>query len=176
VRAPIEPGNPGWDPDQAGDRARTIGGALRGAGLVIILIAFLFVSQTFVSDDEPEPTTTSAPGPATVTAVDELQPVVATLDAPANVEYGPSAESRERVAGGAAIDVFVGATADAQSLVAEERCGPLAPVTTGPAAYSACLVIRSGARVESGRAFIDDLTGLTGRAALLDAGFELPPR
>lgn len=176
MRAPIEPGNPGWDPDQAGNRARTIGGALRGAGFVIILIAFLFVSQTFVGDDDPQPPTTSAPGPATVYAVAELRPVIDGLETTGNVEYGTSTELRERVAGGAAVDVFVGTSADAQALATDDRCGPSAPVTAGPQAYAACLVIRSGARVEGGRAFIDDLTGLTGRAALLDAGYELPPR
>lgn len=176
MRAPIEPGNPGWDPDEAAHRGAKVGAALRGAGFLIIVIAFLFVSQTFVSSDDEDPTTTSPPGPATVYIADELAPVVSPLKSTAIVEYGTSAALRAKVAGGSVADVFVGTRADTQALVDDGACTAPVVVTTAPVAYSACLVKRSGARTAAGAEFLKVMTGIKARNALLEAGYDLPPR
>lgn len=175
MRAPIEPGNPGWDPDAGYDRANKIGAGLRGAGFIVIVLAFLIVSQQFVTSDDEDPTT---PGQALVYAAADLQPPLDDLDATTQVtmEYGASPALRQKVVDGTAVDVFVGLRDDTVALVEDGLCTDAAPVATEPAEYAACLVDRRGARTAEATKFLDALTGLDGRDALLQAGFEVPPR
>ncbi len=172
MRAPIEPGNPGWDPDAAEDRANRVGAGLRGAGFIAILIAFLFVSQQYVggTDDDPQP------GPAAIYAVSELEPAIERLRSGAVVVYGASPALRAKIENDSAVDAFVGARADVQTLIDDGRCTDPEAVTTEPNQLAACLIDRDGARTEAAAAFIDELTGIAGRDLLLKAGFELPPR
>lgn len=172
MRAPIEPGNPGWDPDASADRAGKVGAGLRGAGLLVILLAFLFTSQQFLgsTDDDPEP------GPAAIYVVNELRPVVSKFNGGAVIEYGVSVSLREKVEGGSAVDAFVGLRADTQALLDAGACTGGVAVTSQPQQYAACLVDRNGARTTAATAFLGQLTSIDGRDALLQAGFELPPR
>lgn len=174
MRAPIEPGNPGWDPDAASDRGAKVGAAIRGAGFLAIVIAFLFVSQSFVGNDE-EPAT-SPSGNATVYVDQELERVVSELESPAIVEYGASAALREKIAADSIADVFVGTRADAQSLTDQGLCSEPALITTTPVDYAGCLVTRKDARTDAGTQFLKVLTGIQARNALLEAGYDLPPR
>ncbi len=173
MRAPIEPGNPGWDPDAAGDRANQVGAALRGAGFIAIVIAFLFVSQQYVGgDDDDDP----QPGPAAIYAAAELKPALEQLESDAVVEYGASPALRAKIENGSAADVFIGTRADTQTLIDDGRCTEPAAVTSRPTELASCLIDRNGARVAAGTAYLDQLTGISGRDLLLQSGFELPPR
>lgn len=172
MRAPIEPGNPGWDPDAATDRANQVGAALRGAGFIAIVIAFLFVSQQYVGGDDDDP----QPGPAAIYAAAELKPVLEQLESDAVVEYGTSPALRAKIENGSAADAFIGTRADTQTLIDDGRCTEPAAVTAQPSELASCLIDRSGARTKAATAFVDQLTGISGRDLLLQAGFELPPR
>lgn len=144
---------------------------------MIIVIAFLVVSQTFVSSDDTDPTTpTSPPGPATVYVATELKPVVDAAESTAIAKYGDSSALRQQVDSGAQADAFVGARADAQALASAGRCGEPKPITTGPTELAGCVVIRDGDRSDAAGQFLKDISGIKSRAALLDAGYELPPR
>ncbi|MBJ7472578.1 MAG: hypothetical protein JHD16_14825 [Solirubrobacteraceae bacterium] len=175
MRAPIEPGNPGWDPDASEDRAKKIGAGLRGIGLVGIVLGFLFVSQQFTSsDDDPAPT--SAAGPATVYAASPLKPVIGKIDGGEIARYRASPELRVLITGGAKADVFVGLRGDVATLLEADLCTAPVAVATAPAEYAACLVDRPGAKTAAGQDFLAELTGLTGRELLLESGFDVPQR
>jgi ABC-type molybdate transport system substrate-binding protein len=173
VRAPIEPGNPGWDPDHPSHRSPKAGGALRGAGFVIVLVAFLVASQQFVTADQDKDDEPAATASATVYAVDTLKPVIEGLKTGASVRYDASVDLREAVSSGAKTDVFVGASADADALLDDGSCTEPTPITTQPL-LAGCLTTRSDTDAEAGAAFLKELSSLDGRNALLQAGFDVP--
>lgn len=178
MRAPIEPGQPGWDPDHRDHRGPAVGGALRGAGLIVILIAFLVASQQFITADQDEPSA-STPGDgvaadATVYAAEPLRPVLDELATGANIRFDASGDLEEAVTNGAKTDVFVGNTADAEALTEDSACTEPAAITIEPEPMSACLSTRSDTDAAAGAAFIKELTSLEGREALLRHGFEVP--
>lgn len=173
MRAPIEPGNPGWDPDHHGHRGPKVGGALRGAGFAIILIAFLVASQQFVTADQDKPDEPASAASATVYAVDTLRPVLEELETGANIRYDASVDLREAVSNGAKTDVFVGASTDAAALMEDGSCTEPNAVTSAPQ-LSGCLSTRSDTDAAAGAAFLKELSSLEGRDALLRAGFDVP--
>lgn len=173
MRAPIEPGNPGWDPDHPNHRGPKVGSALRGAGFAMILIAFLVASQQFVTADQDEPDAPVAASSASAYVVDTLKPVLVELETGASIRYDASVDLHEAIANGAKTDVFVGADADAQALLEDGSCTEPTPITTEPQ-LSGCLTTRSDTDAEAGAAFLKKLSSLEGRDALLRAGFDVP--
>ena len=150
------------------------GAGLRGIAFIAIGIAFLGVSNQYVSsDDEPEPTTAGA----TVATVPAMRPVLAAALPGVTLRAGTSAELR-RQAGAPGIrapDLFVtDVAADAAALQGAGRCGPAVVVATGPAPATTRYVACAPPANEAGELLLATLTGLKTRSALLDAGFEVP--
>lgn len=155
----------GIGPDKAG-------AGLRGIGFIAIGIAFLAVSNQYVSgDDDPPPTTAGG----VVLTVPAIRAPLEQSIVGVKIRTGTSEALRIQVEEAAAGDLFVtDVPADAAKEAAASRCGKPVQIAIGPpparATYVACVPSTSAV----GELMMKRLTGLEARAALLDAGFDVP--
>lgn len=151
------------------------GAGLRGIGFIALVIAFLAVSNQYVSDDgDKAPATTTSTGTIVLT-VPALAPVLRQLGGDATVRTGSSTMHRTQIQQGRPADLFVtDVLGDAEALAKADRCSTPVPLATGPAPartkYFACAASATGA----GPTLLAQVAGLKARAALLDAGFDVP--
>lgn len=164
----------GIDPERTGR-------GLRGIGLVIIVLAFLTASNKFVSGTDKKATTPVKAGPVVVYADGALQPVLPVVDRAPKYTFALAAT----VVGSGDADKSAGViisanTAAIDNLVKRARCAQ--PVVLAidskvapPLTYRACATARGGRLSPAARSYVSELAGIKGRAAFLDAGFDLPP-
>lgn len=148
---------------------------LRGIAFFAIVIAFLAVSNDYVSkgDDEPKPT-----APASSRVVDAPTALSTVLPAAQAAKYtfGTSATQRAAIIAGGRTDVFItDVPADASALQTGGHCSdPVTIATKGDERIVACVVTRTGDDTGAGIAYVQSLATLKARSAFLDAGYDVP--
>lgn len=185
----------GFDPQKA-DKG------LRGIGLFVILLAFLFASNQFVSKDKATPTATTPAKPPAVFSDGAITQLLRQIDVRPSFAYpNAGATTPPTTTAGSTpapavtpaapatttpplsgIDVIVTANPDLMDrLVAAKQCAAPVDIGVDPRAkparsYQACAVFHGRDVRPTAQAFIGELTSVAGRVVLLDAGFDLPPR
>lgn len=155
------------------------GAGLRGIGLIAILIAFLAVSNGLLSgSNEDTPKATDAGAKPTVLAPEALRTILPAVAPNATYVFGEDADLLEKVRGKAKADLFItGTPSDARTLGGEKRCSDaLTLARKGARTFVACIPVAESTNSAAGVRYLETVTGLKARAALLDAGFDLPDR
>ncbi len=150
---------------------------LRGIGLIAIVLAFLAVSNGYVSGgDDEKATDPRVAGRPTVLAPEALRTILPRINANATYRFGTPAAIKTMIEDNDQADVFITtAGADAQSLAIDSRCTDAIQI----AIYEnekvvACLPTNVDADSTAGLAYLKTLTNVKGRAALIDAGLDVP--
>lgn len=151
---------------------------LRGIGLIIIVLAFLAVSNRYVSggDEDKKPTDGRKEGTATVVAAEALRPLLPKLSTDAVYLYATPAVARKKIEDNEQADVFVTTVpADAAALAADSRCSDAVDIATvDRTQVVACLPTNVDADTALGLAYLKSITNLRARAAIIDAGYDVP--
>ena len=154
---------------------------LRGVGLIAIVIAFLAVSNDYVSggDEDAKSTDPRTAGKPTVVAPEALRPILPRVTGSGAIYiYGTPPKIRAMIEDNDQADVFLTTVPDdAAALATYSRCSDAIDVAVlDRQTIVACLPTNVDADAKAGLAYLEQLTGLEGRAALIDAGLDLPDR
>jgi hypothetical protein len=167
----------GIDPEKTG-------AGLRGIGAIVIVLAFLGVSNSFTSDNNDKTVKpTQSTTPPVVFADEALRTILPKVDGAPGYTFGTPAALRVQLEKAPAADLFISASAaDVQGLIDDGKCAKgvvvvgTDPAATPPRKYTACAVNHGGVATTNAVAYLRKLDGLDARAALIDAGFDLPDR
>lgn len=182
---------PGRAPGDPESRVGKTNAALRILGLGILFLALITGTKSLTSG-----TKSVADRPAIVLADESLRAVLPSVTPKAQYRYGAPQELAAKVAAGSDADLLISSDGPALTALAkDDRCtgavtfatrggagddpattpatSPTA--TTGLTTYAYCVIIRGGANEAVAAEYIQGLTGIAGREALLDAGYEVPP-
>ncbi len=161
-----------WERDEdRGSMTQQIG-FLRLLGFVAILAATFLVFRQH--DNTPAPAPTSGTPPRV--AIDEaLAPTLRAQLPKAKLTTSDSDDLEAQIRSGLTVDLAVLGTRQIAALGASDRCSsPQAIASRGGAKYAACLVNVDGASRALAAEALAALTGLEGRDALLNAGYDIP--
>ena len=149
---------------------------LRGLGFLAIVIAFLAVSNGYVSQDDPEPSGTSGAQKPVVLAPEALRTILPVIAPNATYRFTDAARAVADAREGKG-NVLVAGPDDARALAGESRCTDALEIATKAGdAYVACLVVNAKVSTSAGVDYVAAITSLKARAALLEAGFDIPER
>lgn len=178
ARDPFKPTQSAWRTGGIGPEKT--GAGLRGIGLIVIVIAFLAGSSSFLStgDDDAKPTTGGPAAKPTVAAPEALRTILPQIEPNATYVFGTDDQLLEKVEQEEALDLFITATpADARTLATDRACSDALELASKPPdRFVACIPTHEQADSAAGLQYLRTITGLKARAALLDAGFDLPDR